>query len=142
MFSVDSVTMGVVLHIIKFYELAFLTHVTRELSCPCALCLWRYSSTQSNLGTRWRRVVSFRSWLIYLGAMSTRYPLPSQLIWMFWGRQKSLPPPDTEKGFLGFPARSLTTVLTEASRRTSISIQSLFFVKFMILLVADSQPTV
>jgi hypothetical protein len=47
---------------------------------------WRYNSTILDLGTRWRRVVSFKPLLFYPQGKSPQYPLDGRL-----GGPQSLP---------------------------------------------------
>jgi hypothetical protein len=55
---------------------------------------WRHSSTILDLGTRWRRDVSFRPWLLTPWGKSPQYPMdrrlggPQELIWMLWIKKK------------------------------------------------------
>lgn len=78
---------------------------------------WRYSPTVLNLGTMWRKVVSFTPWLplspekgyeVLIRQEAVWAPQP---VWMLLRRDKFLPLPGIESRILGRQTRNLATIL-------------------------------
>jgi len=123
---------------------------------PCltkhhAIYVWGSGGIDSlilNLGTRWRRLVSFTARPLYSRGRSPRYPLDSRLYGPksrtgCGGEEKN--PYPCRKSNPGRPARSLVTILTEVPRvftnKNVITKVILLFLRFSVLSVRyDSFP--